>query len=188
MVINSRSDRRRLRQLAGDDRTGVWNRRQNREQRLHVLRSNRWSFIGAVTVGGALIAGVAFAIPWQFARGLFIGVGASALVVMIGYLVLTLSGTVARGMGATAEMWTASKLRRLRKHGWLIVNGLALQGRDIDHVLVGPGGVIVVESKWSAEGWDLTTPSQALARAVDQVVANARSLRLWTAVKPAALR
>ncbi|MGH8962891.1 MAG: nuclease-related domain-containing protein [Jatrophihabitantaceae bacterium] len=182
-MINSRSDRRRRRQLAGDDRTSVWNRRQNREQRLHVLRSNRWSFIGAVAVGGAVIAGVAVVIPWQFARGLFVGVGASALVVMIGYLVLALSGTVARGMGATAEMWTASELRRLRKHRWLVVNGLALQGRDIDHVLVGPGGVIVVESKWSAEGWDLRTPSQALTKAVDQVVANARSLRLWTAVK-----
>jgi hypothetical protein len=183
VVINSRSDRRRRRQLAGDDRTGVWNRRQNREQRLHVLRSNRWSFIGAVTVGGAVIAGVAFVIPWQFARGLFVGVGVSALVVVIGYLVLALSGTVARGMGATAEMWTASELRRLRKHGWLIVNGLALEGRDIDHVLVGAGGVVVVESKWSADGWDLRTPDRALAKAVDQVVANARSLRLWTAVK-----
>jgi hypothetical protein len=126
---------------------------------------------------------VAFAIPWQFARGLFVGVGVSALVVMIGYLVLALSGTVARGMGATAEMWTASELRRLRKHGWLIVNGLALEGRDIDHVLVGPGGVVVVESKWSADGWDLSTPDRALAKAVDQAVANARSLRLWTAVK-----
>jgi Nuclease-related domain len=183
VVINSRSDRRRRRQLAGDDRTSVWNRRQNREQRLHVLRSNRWSFIGAVTVGGAVIAGVAFVIPWQFARGLFVGVAVSALMVMIGYLVLAVSGTVARGMGATAEMWTASELRRLRKHGWLIVNGLALEGRDIDHVLVGPGGVVVVESKWSADGWDLRTPDRALAKAVDQVVANARSLRLWTAVK-----
>jgi Nuclease-related domain len=136
-----------------------------------------------VTVGGAVIAGVAFVIPWQFARGLFVGVAVSALMVMIGYLVLAVSGTVARGMGATAEMCTASELRRLRKHGWLIVNGLALEGRDIDHVLVGPGGVVVVESKWSADGWDLRTPDRALAKAVDQVVANARSLRLWTAVK-----
>jgi hypothetical protein len=98
VVINSRSDRQRRRQLAGDNRTGVWNRRQNREQRLHVLRSNRWSFIGAGTVGGAVIAGVAFVIPWPFARGLFVGVGVSALVVVIGYVVLALSGAVARGM------------------------------------------------------------------------------------------
>jgi hypothetical protein len=136
-----------------------------------------------MSVGGAVITGVAFVIPWQFACGLFVGVAVSALMVMIGYLVLALSGTVARGMGATAEMWTASELRRLRKHGWLIVNGLALEGRDIDHVLVGPGGVAVVESKWSADGWDLRTLDRALAKAVDQVVANARSLRLWTAVK-----
>ena len=127
-----------------------------------------------MTVGGAVIAGVAFVIPWQFARGLFVGVGVSALVVAIGYLVLALSGTVARGMGATAEMWTASELRRHRKHGWLIINGLALEGRDIDHVLVGPGGVVVVESKWSADGWDLRTPDRALVKAVDQVVTNAR--------------
>jgi nuclease-like protein len=65
----------------------------------------------------------------------------------------------------------------------LVVNGLALEGRDIDHVLVGPGGVVVVESKWSADGWDVRTPDPALTKAADQVVANARSLRLWTAVK-----
>lgn len=183
MVIDSREERRRRRQLAGDDRTAVWTRRQNRAQRSHVLRANRWSFLRAGCVGGAVIAGVAFAIPWEFARGLFIGVAASGLVATMGYLVLALSGTVARGMGATAEMWTATELRRLRKSGWLIVNGLSLQGRDIDHVLVGPGGVVVVESKWSADGWDISPPGPALTKAVDQVVANARSLRLWRAIK-----
>jgi hypothetical protein len=183
VVINSRMARRRRRQLAGDDRTGVWVRRQNRLQRLHVLRANQWSFLGALTVGGAVITGVAIVIPSSFARGLFVGVAASALLGQIGYLVLALSGTMSRGMGATAEMWSSSELRRLRRHGWWIVNGVALAGRDIDHVLVGPGGVVVVESKWSAEGWHLSPPDQRLGAAVDQVVANARSLRLWTPVR-----
>jgi hypothetical protein len=69
-----------------------------------------------------LIAAVALLVPWWFVRELVVGVGATVLS-MIACLVLALSGTTAPGMGAIAEMWTASELRRLRKHGWLVING-----------------------------------------------------------------
>lgn len=76
------------------------------------------------------------------------GVGATGLLSIIACLVLALSGTTAPGMGAIADMWTASELRGLRKHGWLVINGSCYPGRDVHHLLIGPGGVVVVETKW----------------------------------------
>jgi len=182
-MIYSRVDRRRRRQLAADDRTGVWARRQIRAERLHVLRMNWRVFSGMVVVAALFVGGVAFLIPFAFFRGLVVGISASLVLGAIGYLILALSGTVAPGMGATAEMWTASELRRLRRHGWTVVNGVPLKGRDVDHVLVGPGGVVVVESKWSSYGWHVDPPDHQVQLAMTQVAANARTLRLWEGVK-----
>lgn len=181
--IDSRPGRLRGRYLAGDEHTGVWVRRRNREQRLHVLRSLWRSFVLALVVGGAVLAGVAVLIPWSFVRGLVVGAGAAALLSLMAYLILALSGTVATGMGATAEAWTAAELRRLRKHGWRVINGLSWQGRDVDHILIGPGGILVVETKWSADGWNLTSAEGRVGEAIDQAVSNARTLRLWGPVK-----
>lgn len=182
-MIDSRRGRQRRRQLASAGRTAVWARRQNNAARLHVLRSNWRSFAALLIVAGAIVAGVAILIRSGFLRGLFVGVGASIPVAMAAYLVLAMSGTVATAFGATAETWTVTELRRLRKHGWLIVNGLPLEHRDVDHVLLGPAGVIVIESKWSAAGWRIDPPDAAVRGAIEQVTANARTLRLWHEVK-----
>ena len=57
-------------------------------------------------------------------------------------------------MGTAGEVWTAQELRRLRRKGWHLVNGVQREYRgDIDHILVGPGGVLVVETKWSTSRW-----------------------------------
>jgi hypothetical protein len=52
-----------------------------------------------------------------------------------------------------AECWTADELRRLRRRGWRAVHNLHLQSGDVDHVAVGPGGVVVVETKQSDSNW-----------------------------------
>ena len=179
MKIDLKADRRRQRLLQSDVRAAVWARRRNRAERLHVLRAHWRSFAGMVVISVAVIACVALLVPHGFTRGLFVGAAVSITLGWVAYLVLALSGTVPAGMGATAETWTASELRRLRKHGWFVVNGLPLEGRDIDHVIIGPNGIVVLESKWSAYGWQIDRPSQELMEAVEQGVANARTLRLW---------
>lgn len=63
------------------------------------------------------------------------------------------------------------------------MNHVALRAWDIDHVLVGPGGVIAVETKWSARGWTLDPPDPGVVRAADQIRANARDLRLWSPLR-----
>jgi hypothetical protein len=56
--------------------------------------------------------------------------------------------------GADGEQWTAEQLRKLRRHGWRAVHNIHLQHHDIDHVAIGPGGVVVVETKSSDGDWE----------------------------------
>lgn len=49
--------------------------------------------------------------------------------------------------GADGERRTARRLKPLRKDGWVAVHDLPDHGGNIDHVVVGPGGVFVRNSK-----------------------------------------
>jgi hypothetical protein len=51
--------------------------------------------------------------------------------------------------GAAGERRTARLLGPLERHGWAILHDLALPGSraNIDHLVIGPGGVFVVDSK-----------------------------------------
>ncbi|MBP1133924.1 hypothetical protein JOE31_000156 [Arthrobacter sp. PvP023] len=57
------------------------------------------------------------------------------------------------GAGAEGERRTASRLGRLTPDGWFMLHDVHWPGRplaNLDHVLVGPGGVVVVDAKnWS---------------------------------------
>jgi hypothetical protein len=89
--------------------------------------------------------------------------------------VLLLSGVASTSMGLVAEEWTAQELRRMKSKGWKLVNGLQLRPKaDTDHVLIGPAGVFVVETKWSSESWPIHSSgngfmSHRMARAIQQV-------------------
>jgi hypothetical protein len=117
----------------------------------------RWVLVGAVGVSGGWLAAM---------------------------LVLVYSGAGPPVMGLQVEEWTGQELRRMRRDGWHSVDGLMLRSRsDIDHVAVGPGGVLVVETKWSADRWPTDDEGseymdRALARAVDQARENCRLVRL----------
>ena len=120
-----------------------------------------------------------------FARGFLLGaaVAGSAGVVIV--LMLLATGTTSKMMGALAEVWTAQELRRLRRRGWRVVNHVSLRPWNIDHVLIGPGGVFAVETKWASEPWNLDRldSDDQVLRAVEQVLRNARDLRLWQEFK-----
>lgn len=63
------------------------------------------------------------------------------------------SGMHGRHLGMIGEMCTARTVLtwRRRRRGWALVNGLYFANHgDVDHVLVGPGGVFVLESKWTS--------------------------------------
>lgn len=102
------------------------------------------------------------------ARGFLLGVICASGLWGAAYLVETSSRSAPAFMGQMAEQWTAGELRRLRRRRWRMINGVHLRAWDIDHVLIGPGGAVVVETKFSAKGW---SPSPY----TDRVIADARA-------------
>jgi Nuclease-related domain len=57
--------------------------------------------------------------------------------------------TLAWRRGATGERRTARLLAPLERHGWAVLHDLAIPGSkaNIDHLVIGPGGVVVIDSK-----------------------------------------
>jgi Nuclease-related domain len=51
--------------------------------------------------------------------------------------------------GAAGERRTARLLDRLQQRGWVVLHDLAIPGSpaNIDHLVIGPGGVVVIDSK-----------------------------------------
>jgi hypothetical protein len=58
-------------------------------------------------------------------------------------------GAVAWRRGAAGERRTARLLHPLGRRGWVVLHDLAVPGSrvNIDHLLIGPGGVFVIDSK-----------------------------------------
>jgi hypothetical protein len=106
-------------------------------------------------------------LPWRVAVILGMGVGGGVL----GSLVATRLGLVLSGLATMAAAWalrfrpspearawrrgavgerrTARLLSPLERQGWAILHDLALPGSraNIDHLMIGPGGVFVIDSK-----------------------------------------
>ena len=106
-------------------------------------------------------------LPWRIAAILGIGAGGGLLGsqlaprwgLVLGGLVALVTGwglrfrpspdAVAWRRGAAGERRTARLLDPLERHGWAILHDLALPGSraNVDHLVVGPGGVFVIDSK-----------------------------------------
>jgi hypothetical protein len=106
-------------------------------------------------------------LPWRVAGTLGIGVGAG----LLGSLLATRLGLILSGLATVAAAWalrfrpslearawrqgavgerrTARLLGPLEQQGWAILHDLALPGSraNIDHLMIGPGGVLVIDSK-----------------------------------------
>lgn len=117
-----------------------------------------------------------------FQRGLLLGGGTTLTACALTAMVVLVSGTAPLMMGELAEQWTAQELRPLRNHGWKLVNHFGLGWGDQDHVLIGPGGVILVETKWGGTPWDVDAGDRFFASALAQTVRNAKQLSLWHGV------
>jgi len=102
--------------------------------------------------------------------------------------------------GAVGEQWTGQTLRKLESQGWRIFHDLTASHGNIDHVVVGPGGVFPLDSKrWrglvTIEGdsavvrrkedpdlhWRFTSPAhvKSLAREVHEAVRASTRASVW---------
>jgi len=107
-------------------------------------------------------------LPWRVAATLGIGAGgvvlssfllAPRLGLVVGALAAMAAGwglrfrpspdAVAWRRGAAGERRTARLLDPLQRHGWVVLHNLAVPGSraNIDHLVIGPGGVFVIDSK-----------------------------------------
>jgi hypothetical protein len=151
--------RQEERQLASDQRSGSFARAEVVRKRREFIRRAWWVVV--MPLLGALVACLlVLLLPhWcrEFALGIILtsGVWGSIMVVV------TLSDTIPRAMGGVGEEWTARELRRMRRRGWHLANGLPLRpAADVDHVVIGPGGVSVMETKYSARRACGTVPAE----------------------------
>ena len=106
-------------------------------------------------------------LPWRVAATLGIGVGGGLLgsfitprlVLVLGGLAAIAAGwglrfrpspdAVAWRRGAAGERHTARLLCQLERQGWAVLHDLAVPGSraNMDHLVIGPGGVFVIDSK-----------------------------------------
>ncbi len=120
-------------------------------------------------------------------QGLILGVVLAAVPGLIWSLTMQATGTAPVMMGGEPEQWTARELRKMRRHGWLVVNHFLLRRDDVDHVLIGPGGVYAVETNWSAS-WDSDFARARKHDAVRQAASSARSMGLWEPLRKHGLK
>ena len=187
-VTGTLATRRRRRELAGDARAGVWARGDARRAQRRYVRAH-WRLLALAVAATAVPVTVAvLLIPDMFTRGFLLGAALAGTAGALWCWVLQATGTTPAMMGDLAEQWTASELRALRRGGWRTVNHLSLRAWDIDHVLVGPAGVWVVETKWSSRPWQLEPPEERVRAATRQASGNARDLRLWAELRAAGVR
>jgi hypothetical protein len=77
---------------------------------------------------------------------------------------LVTTGSAATQSGVLAEGWTVSELRPLRSRGWTLVKHVMLEKSDVDHMLIGPGGLLALETKFRKNWHPPITNYAAMAR------------------------
>jgi hypothetical protein len=135
--------------------------RLRREAWRAALRS--WRVVLGVTGGWLLLTVVVVLIQrTDLLRGFFAGLmlGVYAVFVMT-FLIST--GIAQRQMGGSAEQWTAEVFERLDRKLWYVAHDVSFDRLNVDHVLVGPGRIYAVETKWTTWGGDPRFTSTARA-------------------------
>jgi hypothetical protein len=134
-----------------EDRAGRYPRSLVRQRHRQYIRAH-WNRLLTVFIVGLALAGlVAFLPAWT--RGFIWGIWLASVIWFIAVLVMQGAGTSPTMMGASAEQWTAHEMRRLRRKGWRVTSHVRpwSYGGDVDHLAVGPGGAVVIESKWVSD-------------------------------------
>jgi hypothetical protein len=122
------------------------------ERRLVFLHRNRWRLFAMVAGYAALSAAIGFFVPEGWWSGTYWGAAIVGLLWAISWFV-SLDGSFFVRAGSWAEEWTSEALRK-KTSGFTVIDDFPLNGRNLDHVLVGPGGVFAVETKWKSKWRD----------------------------------
>jgi hypothetical protein len=138
------------------NRAGRRLRGRSRRASLRILAVNWRGVVVLVATVGAILAVAIWLEPDAFMRGLLLGVGATATLAMLAYVAATFNAEQHLRFASAGEELTADvfEARRMRRRGWQIVHNLEFDGfGDVDHVAVGPAGILAIESKWTNLPW-----------------------------------
>ena len=139
-----------------------------------LLRRNAHRLAFAVLIASALNAGVCLLL-WLLLPQSVPFVLEGLIIVELGFLWLWLivhDGELHRRLGIMGETWSKDELTWLTKRGWSLFNNVSFEHFDVDHVLIGPGGVFAFETKLST----LSDAQNYTAPAAHQSVANAKKI------------
>jgi Nuclease-related domain len=102
-------------------------------------------------VAAVLAAGLVAWLPAAQVAERLAGVAAVAVAAGLAWALRfhTSADTRAWRRGAAGERRTARLLAPLERHGWAVLHDLAIPGShaNLDHLVIGPGGVVVIDSK-----------------------------------------
>ena len=143
-------DRHRRAQLASDRRAGAQSRREVRARQRRWLRRHLMPMV-LVAALASMMAGFIHLFVWQPVAPYAIGALLASTAWWVYAMMLETGGIAAKRSGITAEEWTADELRKLRREGWSVVNHVMLVNSDVDHVLLGSGGFLAVETKFRSD-------------------------------------
>jgi hypothetical protein len=136
-------------------RAGRRVRKRARANRRQFALKNRWVF-AAVALLFVVTGAILLAFNPSISRdNTMFGWGALTVgfVWMCWALIVSSDGQEGFLRGARAEVDTSNALRRLRRHGWSVIDDVEFDGFNVDHVLVGPAGVFAIETKWTTRSW-----------------------------------
>lgn len=112
--------------------------------------------LAAVLVGGSVV--IVLLPTFPIVKGFILGFLTASFLVAVAWTVLLTSGSYGWSLGKMGEEFTAETVASSarRRNGWRLVNGIYFDMHgDVDHVLVGPGGVFVIESKFTTSNCDV---------------------------------
>lgn len=122
------------------------------ERRLAFLQRNRWRLFVFVGGYGLLSVAIGLLVPAGWWSGAYWGAASVGLLWAVSWFA-SLDGSLFVRAGSWAEEWTSKALRK-KADGFTVIDDLPLGGRNLDHVLVGTGGVFAVETKWKSKWRD----------------------------------
>lgn len=127
----------------------------------------------------------------RFYVGLVTGFFVTACVAIVGFAFLLNGDAAFLIAGAMGESHTVEELEEAKKAGliWGAVMNVEVSGRDVDHIVLTPAGILAVESKWRFQGADARYLAWAVSKAQDgarqaRLVLQSKGIDYRTEVRP----
>lgn len=157
-------------------RAGSWVRRESVEREVDFV-VQRWPVLAALILMIAVVVTRVVIITEGAMRGFVLGAGTATACWSVLFIVAQVSGTASTRMGDFGERSTAGELKKLNG-GWHVIHHVwfPFEG-DVDHVAVGPGGVLAIETKWRSRAWKVTPPDRLVLSAAREADEHADSVR-----------